>query len=345
MVRSVNAQADRPPVITDVARLAGVSHQTVSRVLNQHPYVKQETRSRVLAAAATLGYEPNNAARALSTGRSHLLGVVTTPGGHFGPAAMSAAIESVAMERGYLVSAVTAHPDTASSVNSAVRHLVSQGADGVIIHAHLDSTGNQFGSVPVPFLVVDGPANATNILVDQAAGARQATEHLLSLGHSTVWHVAGPMGWSSARSRRDSWEATLRENGIDAPPVLIGDWTPASGYEQGRVLAGMPDVTAVFVANDQMAIGAIRALRDGGRRVPDDLAIVGFDDIPEAAFVSPSLTTVRADFEELGREAVRRILTMIEVPADGEGAASTDPFIGITSLIVRESSGARTVSS
>jgi DNA-binding LacI/PurR family transcriptional regulator len=152
------------------------------------------------------------------------------------------------------------------------------------------------------------------VTVDQVAGAAAATRHLLELGHRTVWHVAGPSDWLEANQRIDGWMTALEEAGADAPPVLSGDWSARSGYELGKRLATVREVTAIFAANDQMALGILRALYEAGREVPRDLSIVGFDDIPEAQFFTPPLTTVRQDFNEVGRQSL--MLLLDEIGAD-----------------------------
>jgi DNA-binding LacI/PurR family transcriptional regulator len=160
-----------------------------------------------------------------------------------------------------------------------------------------------------------GPDEAIPVVaVDQFAGAMAATRHLLELGHRTVWHVAGPADFLEARQRIDGWAAAIEEAGADAPPLLSGDWSPRSGYELGRRLATVRDVTAIFAANDQMALGILRALHEAGRSVPREVSIVGFDDIPEAQFFTPPLTTVRQDFNEMGRQSLMLLLGEIAAP-------------------------------
>jgi DNA-binding LacI/PurR family transcriptional regulator len=151
------------------------------------------------------------------------------------------------------------------------------------------------------------------VAVDQALGARMATEHLLRQGHRTVWHIRGPESWLEAEGRMQGWREALQAAGIEPPgPLLTGDWSPASGYEAGLALAGRPEVGAVFVANDQMAVGLLRAMHERGRRVPEDVSVVGFDDIPEAAYLTPPLTTVHQPFDEVGRRSLALLMEQIE---------------------------------
>jgi DNA-binding LacI/PurR family transcriptional regulator len=150
------------------------------------------------------------------------------------------------------------------------------------------------------------------VAVDQIAGAVSATQLLLDLGHETVWHLAGPREFLEAQLRTEGWRATLEGAGARVPPVLVGDWSPASGYRLGQQLAADPEVTAIFVANDQMALGVLRALHERGREIPREISIVGFDDIPEAQYFTPPLTTVRQDFGEMGRSSMRLLLELMQ---------------------------------
>jgi DNA-binding LacI/PurR family transcriptional regulator len=301
--------------MADVARLAGVSHQTVSRVLNGADRVRPETRERVLRAMRELDYRPNWVARALVTGRSRTLGVVSFDTTLYGPASTLFGIERAAHAQGYFVSIVSVTSLDRDSVLGAVAQLHGQGVDGILIITPQEAAVEAVLHIPrdTPVVAVEaGPEEAVPVVaVDQAAGAAAATRHLLELGHRTVWHVAGPSDWLEARQRIDGWMAALQEAGADAPPLLSGDWSARSGYELGRRLATVRDVTAVFAANDQMALGILRALYEAGREVPRDLSIAGFDDIPEAQFFTPPLTTVHQDFNEVGRQSLMLLLDEI----------------------------------
>jgi DNA-binding LacI/PurR family transcriptional regulator len=171
--------------------------------------------------------------------------------------------------------------------------------------------------------------------VDQEAAGRMATEHLLDLGHETVWHLSGPTAWKDAGGRTIGWQAALRDRGIDEPPVLYGDWSPESGYRNGLLLGRMPDVTAIFVSSDEMAFGVLRALAELGRSVPGDVSVIGMDDIALARYASPPLTTIRQPFSEMGRLAVEHLLTLIEEPA-----AERETVVMLPELIVRGSTAA-----
>jgi DNA-binding LacI/PurR family transcriptional regulator len=304
--------------MADVARAAGVSNQTVSRVLNGSASVSAETRERVVRAVEDLDYRPNSMARALVTGRSRRLGVVSFDTTLYGPASTLFGIERAAHSEGYFVSIASVTSLDRDSVLSAVEQLRAQGVDGVLLITPQETAVEALLHLPrdMPVVAVEaGPKEAVPVVaVDQVAGAAAATRHLLELGHRTVWHVAGPADWLEARQRIQGWMAALEKAGADVPPLLSGDWSAQSGYELGRRLATVRDVTAIFAANDQMALGILRALHESGREVPRDLSVVGFDDIPEARFFTPPLTTVRQDFNEVGRQSLMLLLGEIEAP-------------------------------
>ncbi|PYH00773.1 LacI family transcriptional regulator [Arthrobacter stackebrandtii] len=319
----------------DVANAAGVSAQTVSRVLNDHPNVQDSTRQRVMSAVERLGYRRNYTARALVTGRSRTLGLLTLATNNYSRSSLALGIERGAREAGYTVNSVTSSLSTESLVD-AVSRLVFQGVDGIILSAPLLEAGGQIKKLTarIPTINTDGSVAWGDELVgvDQDISAVLATQHLLDLGHETVWHVAGPADWSDAASRRDSWRRTLQENRRDVPPELHGDWSPESGYHNGLVLGRNPEVTAIFVASDEMAFGVLRALTELGRRVPEDVSVVGIDDIDLAAYSNPPLTTVRQSFEDTGRRAVQRLVAMIANPK-----ISSPPDLVTPTLVVRGS--------
>ncbi len=310
--------------MSDVAALAGVSHQTVSRVIADHPNVRPRTRGRVLAAIEELGYRPNTAARALATGRSRTLGVVSMNSTLFGPASTLYSIEEAAKHAGYFVTVASVRSFDRTSLREATTRLLGQAVDGLVVIAPLASAADALRDLPkdIPIVSVDGDPDAHDavVRVDQVTGAAAATRHLLAAGHQTVWHVAGPHDWIDAQGRIAGWQAALHEAGAEVPPLLNGDWSARSGYQAGQVLARMPEVTAVFAANDQMALGLLRALDERNRQVPGDVSIVGFDDIPEAAFFTPPLTTVRQAFDEVGRRSLHMLVAQITSGAAGVGA-------------------------
>lgn len=304
--------------MTDVARLAGVSHQTVSRVLNNHPNVRALTRDRVLAAIAELAYRPNAAARSLVTRRTNTLGVISFDTALYGPASLLYGIERAAHDD-YFVSVASLAALNRRSVLEAVERLLGQGVDGIIVIAPQTSAVTALSHVPagVPLVAVGCGTGAplASVAIDNAAGAARATSYLLELGHANVQHVAGPGSWLDARERVGGWRRALRAAGVTPPALLTGDWSARSGYEIGHKLAALPSMTAVFCANDAMALGVIRALAEHGRAVPDDVSVVGFDDVPEAGYYLPPLTTVRQDFGEVGRRAVAALVSRM---SDGD---------------------------
>jgi DNA-binding LacI/PurR family transcriptional regulator len=301
----------RPPVMADVARLAGVSHQTVSRVLNEHPNVRPLTRERVLAAIRELAYRPNAAARTLVTRRTHTLGVITSDTMLYGPTSMLYGFERAAHDA-YFVSVASLPALDRRSMLDAVERFLGQGIEGIIVIATVDTAVAALGHVPpeVPLVAVGcgTRASVTSVAIDNAAGAAAATRYLLGLGHQTVYHLAGPLSCLDAKERVDGWRQALREAGADEPAVLAGDWSASSGYELGGQLAADSGLTAVFCGNDTMALGIIRALTERGLRVPGDVSVVGFDDVPEAGYYLPPLSTVRQDFGELGRRALSTLI-------------------------------------
>ncbi|MFK4851029.1 LacI family DNA-binding transcriptional regulator [Microbacterium sp. ZW T6_19] len=330
-------QVDRSPSQVDVAKLAGVSTQTVSRVMSGQDSVRPDTARRVLAAVDELGYRVHAAAASLASGRTRVLGVIVVSTDRYSSAALGVGIQQAAAANGYTVStAAVADHASAEAFLDAFDRLERQGAEGIIlgIPVELETPAMRARMERTPATrsertSLDGDAP---LAVDQHAIARLAVEHLLDLGHKTVWHVSGDDYWTETQQRSEAWEQTLRDRGIVPPPVIPADWTPESGYRAGRTIAAIPEVTAVFVSSDEMAFGLIRALHEAGRNVPEDVSVVSVDDIALAAYASPALTTVRQPFEDMGRAAALRLIAQIEGhEAIGE-MPSTDP-----QLIVRAS--------
>lgn len=319
----------------DVAREAGVSGQTVSRVVNARGYVGEATRVRVNDAMQRLGYRPNSAARALRSGRFRAIGVVMFSFSSYGNQRTLDAIAARAAETGYALTLIPVASSARAAVAGAFHRISEHTVDGIIaiVEAHqLDEIDLEIPD-GLPLVVVDSHRLDAHPYVDtdQALGARLATEHLLDLGHATVWHVAGPAKSYSAERRRQSWQETLERRGCPVPTALEGDWSAASGYAAGVRLRDDPEVTAVFASNDQMAIGVLRAFREAGRDIPGDVSIVGFDGLPDAAQLWPPLTTVQQHPEQVGALAVDALLTEL----DGNEPPQSS-LVG-TELIVRES--------
>lgn len=316
--------------VRDVARHAGVSTQTVSRVLNDYPGIRDDTRERVLAAVAALDYRMNNAARALGTSLTRTVGVVASDTALYGPSAGIAALEAAARERGRWIATAYADADDEASVAAAVRHLLAQGVDGVVLvapHVGTRSALDRAG-VGVPVVSLHEEAGGR-----QADGAGLAVAHLVGLGHRRLAEIAGPSDWFEATARSSGVAAAI---GTSAAATLTdhwnGDWTASSGEaladEVAARIAADNGPTGVVVANDQMALGLIAGLTARGVDVPGTVSITGFDDNPDAAFYTPALTTVRVDVAGEARRAVAEVL--------GESAEPPSP----PRLVVRSSTAA-----
>lgn len=310
---------NRPPSMEDVAAVAGVSHQTVSRVLNDHPNVREGTRIRVLEAIEELGYRRNRAARALATAHSSTIGILTIGSEFFGPQSTVLAVEAAARAQGYFVSVTALDGYDVGSAVIALNHLVDQGVDGVVVVAPLDKVTQAIDDahLKLPVVVVAARTEVPEgdpvhyVYVDQRDGARQATEYLLSLGHQKIVHVSGPVGWFDATERQIGWRQVMKEAGLEALEVAADSWLTPSGFEAGeqlvpRIRAG--EVTAVFAANDYLAIGLLRAFWDAGLSVPKDVSVIGFDDLQISAYCIPALSTVRQPFADIGRAALAELL-------------------------------------
>ncbi|WP_198165916.1 LacI family DNA-binding transcriptional regulator [Agromyces laixinhei] len=336
-VSEEQAQRGRAPSIRDVARLAGVSHQTVSRVLNHHHSIRPETKQRVLDVMAELQYKPNRAARALVTSRSRTIGVLSASSTQYGAASTIAAVEAAARVAGYWVTTANIEASDAASIADGLAHLAAQGIEGLVVIApqvRVFETLSEL-SIDVPYVTMQaaGHEAGRTLSVDQIAGARLATRHLISLGHRNIYHLAGPQDWIEAEARMRGFLEEMSAQDVATTAPILGDWTADFGYHAGRELLTVRDFTAIFASNDQMAIGLMHAVRDAGLDIPGDVSIVGFDDIPEAAHVWPPLTTVRQDFAELGRRCVARLLG----DRDPEAAQSLETIT--PELIVRDSTG------
>jgi DNA-binding LacI/PurR family transcriptional regulator len=312
----------RPAIMSDVGRLAGVSHQTVSRVINGSRHVSPQTRERVLAAMSELGYRPNSIARALATGRTRTLGVVSFDTTLYGPASTLFGIERAAHEAGYFIMVASLKALDRASVVEAIERLRVQGVDGILVIVSEEESAEALLHAPldVPLVAVEaGPDRGIPVVaVDQNEGATLATRHLLDLGHATVHHITGPLSSIESQQRAAGWRTTLEAAGAPRPEPLIGDWSARAGYHLGRRLTRDKSLSAVFVANDQMALGLLRAMHEAGRRIPEEVSVVGFDDIPESPYFTPPLTTVRQDFGEVGSRSLRVLVRTIEAVAAGE---------------------------
>ncbi|WP_425861011.1 LacI family DNA-binding transcriptional regulator [Arthrobacter sp. TWP1-1] len=326
----------------DIARHSGVSQKTVSRVVNGEAHVSPDVKAKVQQSIDELGFRPNAAARALVTQRFKRIGMVTIGTTLFGPTAILSGVEAAAKSAGYFLSVVRTGDGTPAQIQSAIDQLVTQGVDGIILSEPID-VGHPIMDVPMglPVLSFDQPSSITRdhelvVGLDESAAARSATEHLLALGHETVWHIAGDENWAATRRRIQGWQEALSDAGAAEPAIIYGDWSPASGYAAAQSMLNRPDVTAIFAANDTMAVGAMRAFQLAGLNVPEDVSIVGFDDSPESAFLHTPLTTIRQDFDEVTRLAVHRLIRTIE------GHPPTTLHRSVPAqLIIRESTARR----
>lgn len=311
------ARSRGAPSIADVAAVAGVSTQTVSRVSTGYPGVRPETRDKVMEAMRQVGYVPNSAARALKHGTFRTIGIIAHQLARTGESRTVEGVVEAARQAGYGVTLADVRTPTSHDVSAAAAGLASMAIDGVVI-IRAESSAPETLAIPshVPVVVSDShfvghhPAVAT----DQHAGTVMAVNHLLDLGHHTVTHLAGPEDSLPAAERLSAWQEALEAAGRPVPAPHHGDWSAQSGYEVGQTIAGLVlagQTSAVFCANDQMALGLYRALYERGLRIPEDVSVVGFDDIPEAAHLWPPLTSVAQDFRRIGQRLVDLLLDQI----------------------------------
>jgi DNA-binding LacI/PurR family transcriptional regulator len=297
-----------------------VSYQTVSRVINESPHVSKDTRQRVLRVIKEMDYQPNHAARSLVTRRSNLLEVVTFGSHYFGPAQMVAHIERAARQLGYNLILTNIAEMTLEEVQVAIQTLSGRLVDGIIIIAPV--VGLDYEELAplcknIPFVMVDTQlgSNMPSIVINQAYGSQVATRHLIELGHRQICEISGPLQWHGAVARHESWMNTLHAAHLTPGLSFEGDWSAVSGYWAARrLLESGATFTGLVVGNDQMALGAMRALREHGLRIPEDVSVVGFDDIPEAVCFEPPLTTVRQDFDTFGGQSVEYLVNLIHRP-------------------------------
>ncbi|MEG3615410.1 LacI family DNA-binding transcriptional regulator [Isoptericola haloaureus] len=329
----------KPPVIADVARVAGVSVPTVSRVLNGSVPVSAERRDRVLAAVKELGFRPNGAARALANRGQPMIAVFAGNTTRYGYASTLQGIEEAARQAGYMVVISVVESARPEIAEQAIDHALRQPLAGAVVLEFDPPGAAALRAVPAWLPKVAAAAGSSSggesvphAYMDDRLGAYRATQYLLDLGHRTVHHVSIPsVGTESARLV--GWREALTEAGAPVPPVIGADWSPMSGYDAGSRLAADDEVTAVLAGNDELAMGIVKALGDQGRRVPDDVSVVGFDDHPLSGLWSPPLTTVRQDFVALGRRVVGLLLDQL---APGTTASSVRM---VPDLVVRASTG------
>jgi DNA-binding LacI/PurR family transcriptional regulator len=318
-VATAHPSRPRKPNISDVAQTAGVSYQTVSRVLNNAPDVSAATRERVQQIIKDMGYRRSRTATALSTSRSTAIGILTDGSPRFGPVGTLMALEKVARQKGYFTTVVTVEEPYEDSVPKALDTLDEIEVDGIIVIAPLLSMADAVrgATIQVPVeMIAAGASSTPNLFTyseNQELGARMATQHLIDLGHTDIAHLAGSMDWFDGRVRKRGWEGALRDAGLSPGLCLEGDWSPTWAYETGLRLVEEGHVPqAIFAASDHTALGLIRALSESGLRVPEDVSVVGFDDVEGSEFFLPPLTTVRQDFAALAHASIEVLLGAIE---------------------------------
>ncbi len=315
---------DSPPLsrnatLDDVGAFCGVSYQTVSRVVNGSPLVAEKTRVRVLQAIAELGYRPNRAARRLATRRSRVVGMVGSDITHYGPAQVMLSIEETAKRQGYNLMFAGVESPGKARVAAAIDDLFEHQVDGLVLGVRVEGGVEAIRQLcrGVPFVALDAATVAPDlptVMVDQQHGTRLAVQHLLDLGHQRIACIGGPPNWSASRERRKGWAEALKRAGLELGPCVEGDWSAASGFAAAvQLLEGIPrrSFTAVVAANDHMALGVLRALHAKGVRVPEDVSVVGYDDLPESEFFEPPLTTVHHDFARQGESCMEILLSII----------------------------------
>jgi DNA-binding LacI/PurR family transcriptional regulator len=327
----------KPATIYDVAQAAGVSHQTVSRFLKGFDGIRPETREKVTRALDELGYRPNLTARSLKSGRSHRIGALTHDLSLVGPMRIAEGASAAAREAGFVLDLVSLDARNPNAIEESLELLTQHDLAGVLALANTDEMRRAFETTKfrVPAYVYSEADDAESGHRSDIAerGIPTLLRHLADLGHRSFVHIAGPETWSPSRNRLLAFETTVRREGLHSDGVLFGDWSAKSGYQAVSALPALPEATAYVASNDQMALGVMLALKERGLRIPDDVSVVGIDDIPEAAYFDPPLTTLRLDFESRGRQSVHALLARIE--------RRESPELGISpaELVVRRSSG------
>jgi DNA-binding LacI/PurR family transcriptional regulator len=326
--------------IKNVAQHAGVSYQTVSRVINDHPSVSPATRARVQEAIRELDFHPSSAAQLLAAKRSGVIGVVTYGLMHFGPAKMLASLDEAARELGYTVSNVNIGAFTPNEIGRAIQQLRRQKVEGIMVFAPtLEVSPAQIEALAgdVPLVITDTEPSPGRYVtnMDHFTGTRNAAQHLLALGHCRIGFINGPLNWYASMMRRQGWLSAINQAGLEPAAEFEGDWNARSGHKAtNEFLERSLGITAILAANDQMALGALHALHQHNLELPRDMSVIGYDDIPEAEFFEPALTTVRHDFGQIAQKALEQLMSRID------GRDKTNELVVIVpSLIVRGSTG------
>lgn len=344
----MNQNANKRPTIKQVAKATGVSTQTVSRVINDRPDVAPDTRKRVLTAINELGYQPSALARSLIQQRSYTLGVVTAGLQHIGPSRTLNGITSAVEEAGYALLLKELPRFDAENVVPIFQALLSHHVDGIIwAVAEVGENRNWVDKesfelkVPIVHLAMEPKPNISTVSIDNYLGGRMAISHLLEQGYRHIGHISGPMDWWEARQRTQAWKDGLRAYGLEVREehCVEGNWSSMSGAQAlARLFEQYPEMDSIFVGNDQMALGVIQTACQKGLKIPEDLAIIGFDNIPESAFFCPPLTTIEQDQYALGKAAVEETIKMIKSGWHGLEPFEPKSIMLAPTLVVRRSS-------
>lgn len=325
------------PTMLDVAQLSGVSYQTVSRVINDHPYVSDDTRQKVQEAIEALNYRPNKAATKLRSKLSKTIAIILYGSWFNGPVQIALNVEMAAKTSGFdvILSNVT---ETEQQVTEALEHVKDWGVDGVVVVLPADGLPIKkiqsiCGEIPVVFIDSTHSKRVPSVVLDDASGTRHIVEYLIKLGHQKFCEISGPLNWYSAQIRHQTCLDVLNQHNLPTPIHVESNWTTPGGYQATRRLLEQGNsFTAIIAANDSMAIGAYRALHQAGLSVPDDVSVVGFDDIPESAYLTPPLTTIRHNFIQLGTVGFESLLTLMDDPDANVEQKMIAPY-----LVIRES--------
>lgn len=325
----------------DVAQRADVSYQTVSRVINNHHSVSDETRARVQQAIKELDYRPNRAAQSLAGTKSRTLAMTTYGLGNYGPAQMVINIEEACRDAGYDLIFTNVNDQHLANLKGAIDYLRRWDVDGLLLISPVEGLSYDelvalCGNIPLVLIGTRLGFDVPSVVMDQKLGTRLLTEHLIGLGHRHFCAITGPMLWFDAQERHESWLEALNKAGLTPGASAEGTWTAESGYQAARTLLSRGErFTALMCGNDQMALGAISALREANLRVPEDVSVVGFDDYPEAAFCNPPLTTVRQEWGLLGRRGIESLIERMRQPN-----APSQQIVIEPKLVIRASTSA-----
>lgn len=328
--------------------MAGVSIQTVSRVINERPDVSPETRKKVQEVIKDLSYQPSALARSLISQRSHTLGVVTAGLRHIGPSRTLSGITAAAEEAGYSILLKELPSYDTEDITPIFQAFLSHHVDGIIwavpeVGENRNWVNDPPADIDVPLVYITMQARdeLSMVTVDNYLGGRMAMSHLLEQGYRKIGHVCGPLDWWEARQRMAAWKDALSEAGLEHSDkhCVEGNWSSASGaLAIEKLYDQYPELDAIFVANDQMALGVLQFFAEKEIRIPEDVGIVGFDNIAESAFFSPALTTVQQDQNKVAKIAVAEVIKIIESGWQGADPVAPKSIIQPPTLVVRQSS-------